>query len=155
MGDILTKIKIKILDVRFGISFPFPMYATEGSSGLDLIACLNKPIILEPGQCELISSGIAIYIEDKSVAAMVLPRGGLGHMYGVVLGNLVGLIDSDYQGLIEISCWNRSQHRFVISPGMRIAQLVFFPISRPIFQVVAEFEPSERGENGFGSTGGF
>ncbi|MBS3786504.1 MAG: dUTP diphosphatase [Gammaproteobacteria bacterium] len=149
----MKTIEIKILDERLGNQFPFPDYATAGSAGIDLRACLDSPLDLLPGQTELIPAGIAVHIADEEHAAVILPRSGLGHKHGIVLGNLVGLIDSDYQGQIFISCWNRSETAFTIEPGERIAQLVFLPISRPQFNVVAAFEQSTRGEGGFGHTG--
>lgn len=130
-----------------------PDYATAGSAGIDLRACLDAPLDLQPGQTQLIPSGIAVHIADAQHAAVVLPRSGLGHKHGIVLGNLVGLIDSDYQGEIFISCWNRSDSAFNIAVGERIAQLVFVPISRPEFSIVNEFQQSTRGEGGFGHTG--
>ncbi|MRH78134.1 dUTP diphosphatase [Spiribacter sp. C176] len=149
----MNNIEIKILDQRLGNEFPFPDYATAGSAGIDLRACLDAPLNLQPRQTELIPSGMAVHIADAEHAAVVLPRSGLGHKHGIVLGNLVGLIDSDYQGEIFISCWNRSDTTFNIEPGERIAQLVFLPISRPQFNVVKDFEQSTRGEGGFGHTG--
>ena len=149
----MKTIEIKILDERLGNQFPFPDYATTGSAGIDLRACLETPLNLLPGQTELIPAGIAVHIADEAHAAVILPRSGLGHKHGIVLGNLVGLIDSDYQGQIFISCWNRSETAFNIEPGERIAQLVFLPISRPEFSVVTAFEQSTRGEGGFGHTG--
>ena len=149
----MKTIEIKILDDRLGNQFPMPEYATTGSAGVDLRACLESTLNLMPGQTELIPSGIAVHIADEAHAAVILPRSGLGHKHGIVLGNLVGLIDSDYQGQIFISCWNRSETAFAIEPGERIAQLVFLPISRPQFSVVTAFEESTRGEGGFGHTG--
>lgn len=147
------KIQVKILDSRIGEGMPFPQYATEGSAGLDLRACLTEPLQFNPGRCELIPTGLAIYIQDPQYCAMVLPRSGLGHKHGIVLGNLVGLIDSDYQGQLMISCWNRGQDHFTIQPGERIAQLVIVPVMQAKFEVVNEFESSMRGDGGFGSTG--
>ncbi|NLO81200.1 MAG: dUTP diphosphatase [Xanthomonadaceae bacterium] len=149
----MRNIQLKILDPRLGSEFPLPSYATEGSAGLDLRACLDEPLTLAPGATELIPSGIAIHIGDPGLAAMVLPRSGLGHKHGIVLGNLVGLIDSDYQGQIFISCWNRGQQSFTIQPGERIAQLVLVPVVQARFEVVAEFAPTQRAEGGFGHTG--
>ncbi|RLK46474.1 deoxyuridine 5'-triphosphate nucleotidohydrolase [Alkalispirillum mobile] len=146
-------VELKILDPRLGNDWPMPAYATDGSAGVDLRACLDAPLTLAPGQTELLPSGIAVHMADANMAATVLPRSGLGHKHGIVLGNLVGLIDSDYQGQIFISCWNRSDQPFVVEPGERVAQLVFVPVLRPAFQVVDEFTPSERGDGGFGHTG--
>lgn len=152
-GEIMTNIKLKILDERMGDIHPLPKYATDGSAGLDLRACIDDGIDLEPGSSELIPTGIAIHIADKGLAAMILPRSGLGHKHGIVLGNLVGLIDSDYQGQIMVSCWNRGDKLFTISPGERIAQLVIVPVLQANFEVVSDFEESRRGEGGFGHTG--
>ncbi len=149
----MQKLQVKLLDQRIGNKFPLPHYATEGSAGLDLRACLDQPITLEPGQTELLPTGIAIHIEDPSLCAMILPRSGLGHKHGIVLGNLVGLIDSDYQGQLMVSCWNRSQTAFTVNPGERIAQLVLVPVVQATFEVVEEFSDSDRGEGGFGSSG--
>jgi len=149
----MQKIAVKVLDARLGREFPLPEYATESSAGLDLRAMVDAPLTLEGGASALIPSGIAIHIEDPGLCAMVLPRSGLGHKHGIVLGNLVGLIDADYQGPLMISCWNRSMSAFTIAPGERIAQLVFAPVVRAAFDVVREFAPSARGEGGFGSSG--
>jgi dUTP pyrophosphatase len=130
-----------------------PSYGTPGSAGLDLGACIDSPLTLEPGQTELVPTGLAIHIDDPGYAAMILPRSGLGHKHGIVLGNLVGLIDSDYQGELMISCWNRSDQAFTITPGDRIAQLVIVPVMQATFQWVEEFDSSDRGKAGFGSTG--
>jgi dUTP pyrophosphatase len=146
-------IGMKILDPRLGAEFPLPAAATAASAGIDLRAMIDAPLTLEPGASELIPSGIAIHIGDPGLCAMVLPRSGLGHKHGIVLGNLVGLIDADYQGPLMISCWNRSDAAFTIAPGERIAQLVIVPTVRATFAVVAEFAPSARGEGGFGSSG--
>lgn len=146
-------LKIKKLDPRLGDSLPLPAYGTEGSAGLDLRACLDDPLVLEPGQTELIGTGLAIHIADPGLAAMILPRSGLGHKHGIVLGNLVGLIDSDYQGELMISCWNRGQSTFTIEPGERIAQLVLVPVVQARFEWVESFEESDRGAGGFGHTG--
>lgn len=146
-------LKIKKLDARLGGSLPLPAYGTEGSAGLDLRACLDAPLVLEPGQTELIGTGLAIHIADPGLAAMILPRSGLGHKHGIVLGNLVGLIDSDYQGELMISCWNRGQSTFTIEPGERIAQLVLVPVVQAEFEWVESFEESDRGAGGFGHTG--
>ena len=149
----MRRIALKVLDARIGREFPLPAYATEASAGLDLRAMLDAPLTLEAGADALIPSGIAIHIDDPGLCAMVLPRSGLGHKHGIVLGNLVGLIDADYQGPLMISCWNRSASAFTITPGERIAQLVFVPVAQATFEVVAEFAPSVRGEGGFGSSG--
>ena len=148
-----AKIKVKILDKRVGAEFPLPNYSTAGSAGLDLRACLDASMQLSPGETELIPTGIAIHIADPNLAAVILPRSGLGHKHGIVLGNLVGLIDSDYQGQIMVSVWNRGTDQFSINPGERIAQLVFVPVVQAEFDVVDEFESSGRGEGGFGHTG--
>ena len=147
------KIALKVLDARLGREFPLPEYATASSAGLDLRAMIDEPLTLEGGASALIPSGIAIHIDEPDICAMVLPRSGLGHKHGIVLGNLVGLIDADYQGPLMISCWNRSDSAFTIAPGERIAQLVFAPIVRATFDVVEDFAPSARGEGGFGSSG--
>ena len=146
-------IQIKILNDHIGTRFPLPSYATPGSAGLDLRACLDTPLELAPNEARLIPTGIAIYISDPRLAAVILPRSGLGHKHGIVLGNLVGLIDSDYQGELKISCWNRSDLPFTIEPGERIAQLVFVPIVQTEFQIVSQFSESLRGTGGFGSSG--
>ena len=149
----MKKIDLKILDSRIGDQFPLPSYATEGSAGLDLRACLDDAITLEPGNTVLVPTGLAIHIGDSSLAAVILPRSGLGHKHGVVLGNLVGLIDSDYQGQLMVSVWNRGQQTFVIEPGERLAQLVFVPVVQAEFNLVTDFAESERGAGGFGHTG--
>ncbi len=136
-----------------GSELSLPEYATHGSAGMDLRACLDEAITLQPGCCELIPTGIAIYISDKTLAAVILPRSGLGHKQGIVLGNLVGLIDSDYQGQLYVSCWNRSSQSFVVEHGARIAQIVFVPIVQVDFEVVEDFAGSQRGDGGFGHTG--
>jgi len=146
-------IKLKILDPRLGSEFPLPQYTTTGSAGMDLRACLKEPLILAPGDTSLIPSGLAIHIEDPAYAAVLLPRSGLGHKHGIVLGNLVGLIDSDYQGEVLVSCWNRGREAFTIKPGERIAQMVILPVVQAQFEVVAEFEESQRGAGGFGHSG--
>ncbi len=146
-------IQLKILDPRIGQEFPLPEYATPGSAGLDLRACIDAPLTLEPGQTELVPTGIAIHIADPSLAAMILPRSGLGHKHGIVLGNLVGLIDSDYQGQLFVSTWNRGNTPFTLDPGERLAQLVIVPVVQAGFEVVDEFDASERGEGGFGHSG--
>ena len=149
----MHSIELKILDSRLGQTWPLPDYATAGSAGLDLRACLDQPLAISPGQTVLIRSGLALHISDANLAAVVLPRSGLGHKHGIVLGNLVGLIDSDYQGEILLSCWNRGDATFTIQPGERIAQLIIVPIVRPQFRLVDEFTPSTRGEGGFGHSG--
>ena len=147
----MTTIDVKVLDPR--MAEQLPSYATAGSAGLDLRACLDAPLVLEPGQTQLIPTGLAIHVADPGLAALILPRSGLGHKHGIVLGNLVGLIDSDYQGQLMVSCWNRGQASFTIQPMERIAQLVIVPVVQAKFNVVAEFGASERGAGGFGSTG--
>lgn len=149
----MLKIQLKILDQRIGTVYPLPQYATDGSAGLDLRACLSQDLTLKPGDTELISSGIAIHIAAPGYAAMILPRSGLGHKHGIVLGNLVGLIDSDYQGQIMVSCWNRGTEAFTVASGERIAQLVVVPVLHANFEVVTDFTTSKRGEGGFGHTG--
>ena len=146
-------IDLKVLDKRIGDTFDMPDYQTSGSAGIDLLACLDEPLTIQSGDTELIPSGIAVYIRDSSLAAVLLPRSGLGHKKGLVLGNLVGLIDSDYQGQVFISCWNRGKESCVIEPGMRLAQMVFLPIQQVNFNLVESFEESDRGEGGFGHTG--
>ncbi len=147
------QIEYKILDPRIGNEFPLPDYATPGSAGMDLRACLDEALTLAPGQTELLPTGLAIHIGDPGLAAVILPRSGLGHKHGIVLGNLVGLIDSDYQGQLFISCWNRGQTDFVIEPGERVAQLVFVPVVQAALQQVTDFNQSERGAGGFGHSG--
>lgn len=149
----MKDIKLKILDARLGKEFAFPAYATSGSAGIDLVACLKAPLVLTPGACELIPSGIAMHIDNPALAAVILPRSGMGHKHGIVLGNLVGLIDSDYQGEIMISCWNRGSADFEINPGDRIAQMVMVPVVQCGFEVVDDFEQTERASGGFGHTG--
>lgn len=149
----MKKIELKILDARIGKEFPLPNYATSGSAGMDLRACIDDSMSLEPGETKLIATGLAIHIADPGLAATILPRSGLGHKHGIVLGNLVGLIDSDYQGQIFISCWNRGQTAFKINPGDRMAQLVFLPVVQAEFEVVDSFDDSIRGEGGFGHSG--
>ena len=146
-------IDLKIIDPRIGDNFNLPEYQTDGSAGVDLQACIDQTVSLQPGDTELIPSGIAIHIKDPSLAAVLLPRSGLGHKKGLVLGNLVGLIDSDYQGQVFISCWNRGSKQIDIEPGMRIAQMVFLPVEQVNFNVVEDFNESERGSGGFGHTG--
>jgi dUTP pyrophosphatase len=147
----MTQIDVKVLDARMGD--PLPTYATPGSAGLDLRACLDAPLLIEPGQSTLIATGLAIHIGDPGLAAMILPRSGLGHKHGIVLGNLVGLIDSDYQGPLMVSCWNRSDTAFTVQPLERIAQLVIVPVVQATFRRVDDFELTRRGSGGFGSTG--
>lgn len=149
----MTTIDYRILDPRIGQEFPLPTYATAGSAGLDLRACVDAALTIEPGQAELIPTGLSIYLADPSLAAMILPRSGLGHKHGLVLGNLVGLIDSDYQGPLMVSCWNRGQAAYTIEPGERIAQLVIVPVVQASFNAVDSFEATDRGEGGFGSSG--
>jgi dUTP pyrophosphatase len=149
----MRKIELKILDRRLGDEFPLPEYATAASAGMDLRAMLDAPLELQPGETELIPTGMAIHIEDPHQAAMILPRSGLGHKHGIVLGNLVGLIDADYQGQLFVSCWNRGKNTFRIEVGERIAQLVIVPVIRAHFEVVDEFNASERGVGGFGHSG--
>ncbi|MCJ8350656.1 dUTP diphosphatase [Moritella sp.] len=149
----MKKIEVKILNPRVGTEFPLPSYATPGSAGLDLRACLAQPLTVNPGETHLIPTGIAIHIADPSMAATILPRSGLGHKHGIVLGNLVGLIDSDYQGELMISCWNRGQDSFSIQPGDRIAQMMIVPVIQAQLTIVEEFDSSERGEGGFGHSG--
>ena len=146
-------IQLKLLDPRIGDTIPMPTYATEGSAGLDLRVCIDEPIQIAPQETVLLLTGLAIYIADPSLAAVILPRSGLGHKHGIVLGNLVGLIDSDYQGELKISCWNRGQDHFTVNPGDRIAQLVFVPVAQVAFSVVDTFVESDRGQGGFGSSG--
>jgi dUTP pyrophosphatase len=146
-------IELKILDPRIGTEYPLPAYATPGSAGLDLRALLDAPLELKPGETFLIPTGIAIYIGDANLCATILPRSGLGHKHGIVLGNLVGLIDSDYQGQLMVSTWNRGSESFTIQPGDRIAQLVFMPVVQADFSLVLDFDQSERGEGGFGHSG--
>jgi len=146
-------LQVRILDDRIGNQIAFPEYATEGSAGLDLRACLDEPLTLAPGDTTLIRTGLSIHIADPSLAAMILPRSGLGHKHGIVLGNLVGLIDSDYQGELMVSCWNRGNTAFTVDVGERVAQLVLVPVVQAEFEVVSEFDASSRGEGGFGSTG--
>lgn len=146
-------IQLKILDSRLGTVFPLPRYETTDSAGLDLRACLDSALTVAPGETHLIPTGISIYIGDPNLAAVILPRSGLGHKHGLVLGNLVGLIDADYQGPLMISCWNRGQVAYTIEPGDRIAQLVFLPIARITFEVVNEFNETARGTGGFGHSG--
>lgn len=149
----MRSLKIRILDARLGHDFPLPAYATEGSAGLDLRACVDQPLTLAPGHAELVPTGLAIHLDDPGLAAVLLPRSGLGHKHGIVLGNLVGLIDSDYQGQVMVSVWNRAGASFTIQPGERIAQLVVVPVVQVRLEVVDTFEQTERGAGGFGSSG--
>jgi len=146
-------LKVRVLDARLGSEFPLPAYATAGSAGLDLRACLAEPLVLEPGRAELIPTGIAIHLDDPTLAAVILPRSGLGHKHGIVLGNLVGLIDSGYQGQLMVSCWNRGAEPFTVRPGERIAQLIVVPVVQVELEVVADFAASARGAGGFGHSG--
>ena len=146
-------VEMKILDSRIGNDIPLPEYATDGSAGMDLRACIDDKLIIEPGETQLVPTGLAIHIADPNIAAVILPRSGLGHKHGIVLGNLVGLIDSDYQGQLFVSVWNRSQNAFTINIGERMAQLMFIPVIQPKFAIVDEFDSSDRGEGGFGSSG--
>jgi dUTP pyrophosphatase len=149
----LKPVQIKAVDPRLGKEIPLPGYATDGSAGMDLRACLDEALPIQPGETRLIPTGFAMHLGDSGLAAVILPRSGLGHKHGIVLGNLVGLIDSDYQGQVFVSCWNRSANAFIVEPGARIAQLVFLPVVRADWQLVEEFEASRRGDGGFGHTG--
>ena len=149
----MQKIQLKLIDPRLGKEIPLPEYATAGAAGLDLRACLTETLTIHPGETHLIPTGLAIYIEDEGLAAVLLPRSGLCHKHGIVLGNLVGLIDSDYQGQVFVSCWNRSQESFVLDVGDRLAQMVFVPVVRVDFEKVESFEESKRADGGFGHTG--
>ena len=146
-------LKVRILDARIGKEFPLPQYATSGSAGLDLRACIDGPVLLEPGKSELLPTGLSIYVEDPGLAAVILPRSGLGHKHGIVLGNLVGLIDSDYQGPLMVSVWNRGREPFTVQPGERIAQLIVVPVVQVDLEVVEDFAASSRGAGGFGHSG--
>jgi dUTP diphosphatase len=146
-------LKVRVLDPRVGQDFPLPQYATGGSAGLDLRACLDQPLTLEPGQAQLLPTGLAIYVEDPGLAAVILPRSGLGHKHGIVLGNLVGLIDSDYQGQLMVSCWNRGREPYTVQPGERIAQLIVVPVVQVELEIVEDFTASSRGAGGFGHSG--
>ena len=152
-GSSRRTLRVRILDPRMGREFPLPAYATAGSAGLDLRACVKAPLILAPGRAELLPTGLAIHVEDPGLAAVILPRSGLGHKHGIVLGNLVGLIDSDYQGELMVSCWNRSAEPFTITPGERIAQLIIVPVVQVQLEVVEDFAASSRGAGGFGHSG--
>jgi dUTP pyrophosphatase len=147
------KIRLRVLDARLGTEFPLPAYATDGSAGVDLRACVDGNVLLGPGEVTLVPTGIAIHVADPGLAAVILPRSGLGHKNGIVLGNLVGLIDSDYQGQIMVSCWNRGGQPFTIEPGARLAQMVFVPVVQAEFEVVGDFTATRRGAGGFGHTG--
>jgi len=149
----MKKLQVRILDPRAGREIALPTRATPGSAGLDLRACLDAPVVLEPGQTHLVPTGIAIHLDDPGLAAVLLPRSGLGHQHGIVLGNLVGLIDSDYQGQVMVSVWNRGSHPFTITPGERIAQMIVVPVVQVELELVAQFEDSARGAGGFGSSG--
>lgn len=149
----MRSIELKILDSRIGDSIPIPHYATTGSAGLDMRACIDEALTVAPGETVLVPTGLAIHIGDAGLAAVLLPRSGLGHKHGLVLGNLTGLIDSDYQGQVFISCWNRSNNAYVVQPGERIAQMVFVPVEQVQFEVVENFADSSRGEGGFGHSG--
>jgi len=149
----MQKIQLRILDPRLGRDFPLPDYATSGSAGVDLRACVDGDVTIRPGQTVLVPTGMAVHIADQGLAAVILPRSGLGHKHGIVLGNLVGLIDSDYQGPLMVSCWNRGSEPFVLEPGTRLAQMVIVPVVQVAFEVVDQFHASERGAGGFGHTG--
>ena len=149
----MKHIQLKILDSKIGREIPLPEHATDGSAGVDLRACLEHPLVVSPGETHLIGTGIAIHIGNPGYAAMLLPRSGLGHKHGIVLGNLVGLIDSDYQGELKVSCWNRGDTEFTVNPGERICQMVIVPVVQVEYDIVDEFEESERGAGGFGHTG--
>jgi dUTP pyrophosphatase len=149
----MQKIQLQILDKRVGTDIPLPTYATDGSAGMDMRACLDEPLVIHPGETHLIPTGVAIHINDPNLAAVLLPRSGLGHKHGIVLGNLTGLIDSDYQGQVFVSCWNRGNDTFTVNPGERIAQMVFVPVVQAEFEIVESFVSSDRGEGGFGHTG--
>jgi len=149
----MKHIQLKILDSKIGNELPLPQHATEGSAGVDLRACLDQPLTVKPGETHLIGTGIAIHIADPGFAAMLLPRSGLGHKHGIVLGNLVGLIDSDYQGELKVSCWNRGNAEFTVKPGERICQMIIVPVVQAEYEIVGEFDESDRGAGGFGHTG--
>jgi dUTP pyrophosphatase len=149
----MRSIELKILDPRVGDSIPLPHYATDGSAGLDMRACIDRPLTVGPGDTALVPTGLAIHVADPALAAVLLPRSGLGHKHGLVLGNLTGLIDSDYQGQVFISCWNRGKNSYEVQPGERIAQMVFVPVEQVKFEVVDEFHASDRGAGGFGHSG--
>lgn len=149
----MKHIELKILDPKIGEQIPLPEHATNGSAGIDLRACLDEPLLVRPGETHLIGTGIAIHIGNSDYAAMLLPRSGLGHKHGIVLGNLVGLIDSDYQGELKVSCWNRGDTDFTVNPGERICQMVIVPVVQAEYDIVEDFETSDRGTGGFGHTG--
>ena len=149
----MKHIQLKILDAKIGQKIPLPEHATDGSAGIDLRACLDEGLLVKPGETHLIGTGIAIHIADPGFAAMLLPRSGLGHKHGIVLGNLVGLIDSDYQGELKVSCWNRGDTEFTVKPGERICQMIIVPVVQASYEIVEEFDESERGAGGFGHTG--
>ena len=149
----MKHIQLKILDSKIGQKIPLPEHATDGSAGVDLRACLDEPLLIRPGETHLIGTGIAVHIADPGFAAMLLPRSGLGHKHGIVLGNLVGLIDSDYQGELKVSCWNRGNKEFTVKPGERICQMIIVPVLQTTYEIVEEFDESERGAGGFGHTG--
>ena len=149
----MRSIELKILDPRIGDSVPLPHYATDGSAGMDMRACIDEPLTVAPGETVLVPTGLAIHVADPNLAAVLLPRSGLGHKHGLVLGNLTGLIDSDYQGQVFISCWNRSQTSYEVQPAERIAQMVFVPVEQVVLKVVDEFDASDRGAGGFGHSG--
>ena len=153
MASLMKKVQLRILDPRLGRDFPLPDYATAGSAGVDLRACVDETLTILPGQTVLVPTGMAIHVANPGLAAVILPRSGLGHKHGIVLGNLVGLIDSDYQGQLMVSCWNRGRDAFELEPGARLAQMVFVPVVQVGFEVVDEFRVSDRGEGGFGHTG--
>ena len=149
----LKPVQLKILDSRLGTKFPLPEYATEGSAGMDLPACIDEAVTISPGETRLIPTGFAMHMEETGLAAVILPRSGLGHKHGIVLGNLVGLIDSDYQGELKVSCWNRGNTEFTVKPGERICQMIIVPVLQATYEIVEEFDESERGAGGFGHTG--
>ena len=149
----MKHIQLKILDSKIGQKIPLPEHATDGSAGVDLRACLDEPLLIKPGETHLIGTGIAVHIADPGFAAMLLPRSGLGHKHGIVLGNLVGLIDSDYQGELKVSCWNRGNTEFTVKPGERSCQMIIVPVLQATYEIVEEFDESERGAGGFGHTG--
>ena len=153
MSQTYRPLKVRILDARIGTEFPLPQYATGGSAGLDLRACIDAPLLLEPGKSELLPTGLSIYVEDPGLAAVILPRSGLGHKHGIVLGNLVGLIDSDYQGALRVSVWNRGREPYTVQPGERIAQLVVVPVVQVELDIVEDFAATSRGAGGFGHSG--
>lgn len=153
MAELNNRIKMRVLNPKLGTEIPLPAYATEGAAGLDLRACIDAPIEIKPGETVLIPTGLAVYIEDPNFAGLIMPRSGLGHKHGIVLGNLVGLIDSDYQGELMISCWNRGDKTFTVNVAERLAQFVIVPVAHARFEIVETFEETERAEGGFGHTG--